>query len=177
MKTHCKIELPNLQEIVKILNKKVVVDTSKEWLFDKSQKEVLMDVPELWEDLKIFGAVKDKLSYAAIVMAKSVFGPHRDHLDKQVALNIPLRNCENTHLVFYETLENVKSVKNNLPSDPDGTYFEYKHSQLKEIGRINYVNTAIAFRVDAIHDVIGALDEHPRITVSMRFKDKITFGL
>lgn len=174
MKTHCQIELPHIEDIIKILNNKLIINEDSPWQFDMSQSEKLMDVDVLWEDLKELGITKNHFNYSAVVVSKSFFGPHKDVLTPMVALNIPIRNCENTDLVFYK--DKLNSIGVTEATKENATYVVYNNGLLIEFDRVRYVNKAIAFRTDVIHDIVGASDDKPRATLTMRFHN-ITFGL
>jgi hypothetical protein len=169
------LNLPHFTEIQNKLLEITAPQIEKSEVFHLVDNEPFLNVDLLWEDLKQYGVTSNDLDYVAVIRAKKIFGAHCDVLEKEVALNFPLVNCENTHLVFYKKNKNAKHVP--LKTEKNLEYFAYKLKDLEEVERVSYVNEAVVFRPDAIHDVIGASDEHPRITVSIRFKDNITFGL
>jgi len=174
MKTHCQIDLPHIKEIIEVLNSRLTIDEKSPWQFDMSQSEKLMDIDVLWKDLEELGVTKEHFNYSAVVVSKSFFGPHKDVLEPMVALNIPIKNCENTYLAFYKDKLNSTGVAEITPNK--ATYIVYDKGSLIEVDRVSYVDKAIAFRTDVIHDILGALDDKPRVTVTMRFYNK-NFGL
>jgi hypothetical protein len=135
----------------------------------------IYEIDCLWEELKEFGATKNDLQFAAVIVAKEIFGPHKDTGPPTRGLNFPLENCEGTSLVFYNDAPLEQSIE--YKTLDGGVYYEYEPSQLTEIERVTYVNEAIVFNALKIHDIHGAKSRAPRVTFSLRFSDNITFGL
>lgn len=169
------LDLPHFTEIQNKLIEIAVPHIEGIEAFEVIDVTPLLSINSLWEDLSKHGVTQNDLNYVAVVKAKKIFGAHSDVSEPEVALNFPLMNCENTHLVFYKKAAGAKPIP--LETEGDLPYFAYKLKNLEEVERVSYVNEAVVFRPDAIHDVLGASNEKPRITLSLRFKSNITFGL
>jgi hypothetical protein len=90
---------------------------------------------------------------------------HIDHRDYKLALNIPLKNCDNTVTEMWDCGSNKPTyalTKNNVP------YNNYDINQCKKITEF-FLTKPIIFNTKIPHSVTN-FSHQPRLAISIRFK-------
>jgi hypothetical protein len=95
--------------------------------------------------------------------------PHIDLMEdgRNIALNFPIENCDNTYTLMYEL---IKGKKINI-SLPDGTMYSKfsENSEFKEVSKF-YLNKPTFFNTSVPHQVFNDTDAN-RLSLSIRFEN------
>jgi hypothetical protein len=170
------VDLPNIDNIAQEILKKLPLEHRKKNMF-KGYPTDFFDIKPLRDAVETI-TPWDNIHDIALVSTKphSFLPTHIDYHDllKETiyALNIPIYNCDNTHVVFYRvTKENILAKHKTQEHGNADDYCEYAESDVEEIEKF-YLNTAALFNTQVPHKAINNTNE-PRIVLTIRFKSKL----
>lgn len=170
------VDLPNIDIIAQEILKKLPTEHRTKNIF-KGYPTEFFDI----ETLKIaVGTITswNNIHDMALVSTKPYsFLPihidYHDLLKKTVyALNIPIYNCEKTHVVFYRSLkENSPPEHKSQEHGNADDYCEYNERDVEEIEKF-YLKTAALFNTQVPHKAVNNTSD-PRIVLTIRFRSKL----
>ena len=165
-----KIPLDNLKEIQKDLLSVIPIDYLKEekLFYPKDIQSFFLSIPSLRETLNNLGWL-DKLS--SVGFALNILGPgnwvpiHIDSGDFDYSFNIPITDCRNTLVNFYNA-ESIEPTKFTNPKNTDATYYRFKKEDCRLIESLELTVPALV-NVKIPHGVVNFSDKK-RVTLLIR---------
>ena len=155
--------------------------TNEYKVYDNPHKKFSPDViAKLEEELSVLYGKKISTVESLIFQSRPNENPliHIDgkNVDRkyasEVALNIPLLNCENSQMIWYEGNYGLSLV----PTDGNQKVYSLKIHWVEGPGEIfcQEIATPALVRVDVPHRVVNQQNK-PRLMLSMRFSPDLTF--
>lgn len=170
------VHLPNTDNIAREILKKLPPEHKKKNIF-KGYPIEFFDIESLRSDVETI-TPWDNIHDMALVSTKpySFLPTHIDYHDllkKTVyALNIPIYNCENTHVIFYRVINEKNSPQHKTQEHGNADdYCEYADSDVVEIEKF-YLRTAALFNTQVPHRAVNHTNQ-PRIVLTIRFKSML----
>jgi len=170
------INLPNIDRIAEEILKRLPPVHRKKNMF-KGYPIDFFDIKPLRDAVETITSW-DNIHDIALVSTKpySFLPTHIDYHDllKETvyALNIPIYNCDDTHVIFYRVINEKNSPQHRTQEHGNADdYCEYAESDVEEIEKF-YLKTAALFNTQVPHRAINNTNE-PRIVLTIRFKSKL----
>lgn len=170
------VDLPNIDNIAQEILKRLPLEHRKKNMF-KGYPTDFFDIKPLRDAVETI-TPWDNIHDIALVSTKpySFLPTHIDYHDllKETiyALNIPIYNCDDTHVVFYRVIkENILAAHKTQEHGNADDYCEYAESDVEELEKF-YLKTAALFNTQVPHRAVNNTNE-PRIVLTIRFKSKL----
>lgn len=174
-------ELDNLSEI----QEKIFNNISNSLDLNESHYTIYKPDDKMF-DIDIFkSSIEKKILYRDIISIGVVIQkPHSDcpiHTDditelNCIALNIPIKNCNNTFTKFFDINPGQEPKKMRSLAVEDGYYYYYSEDQVKEIETLHPIKP-VFFNLNVPHAVYNYTD-NTRVLISVRINlDKNWFEL
>jgi hypothetical protein len=170
------VDLLNIDKIAEEILKKLPPEHRKKNMF-KGYPTEFFDMKPLRDAINKITSW-DNIHDIALVSTKphSFLPIHIDYHDllKETvyALNIPIYNCDNTHVIFYRVInENILAKHKTQEHGNADEYCEYTDSDVEEIEKF-YLKTAALFNTQVPHKAVNNTNE-PRIVLTIRFKSRL----
>ena len=170
------INLPNIDSIAEEILKKLPPNHRKknmlkgypiEFFDTKTLRDAVSTITS-WDNISVIALVSTKPHSFLPIHKDDFLGKYQEYY----ALNIPIYNCDNTHVIFYRTVnkENVGEHKSQEHGNGEN-YYQYAESDVEEIEKF-YLKTATLFNTQVPHRAINNTNE-PRIVLTIRFKSRL----